>query len=82
MMPPILCAYIAMTNAALSQVLNKARQAIPTEATIWISAAKLEESQGHSEMVGKVIARAIKSLSANGGCFCLIMRALCVWQRG
>lgn len=48
------------------KVLNKARQAVPTEPSIWITAAKLEESQGHIDMVAKVIARAIKSLSANG----------------
>jgi hypothetical protein len=48
------------------QVLNKARQAVPTDPSIWITAAKLEESEGHLEMVGKVIARAVKSLSANG----------------
>ncbi|GBF98664.1 hypothetical protein Rsub_11658 [Raphidocelis subcapitata] len=48
------------------KVLNKARQAVPTDPSIWITAAKLEESQGHIEMVGRVINRAIKSLSANG----------------
>ena len=29
------------------KVLNRARQAIPTEPAIWISAAKLEEAQGN-----------------------------------
>jgi pre-mRNA-processing factor 6 len=48
------------------KVLNKARQAVPTDPSIWITAAKLEESQGHADVVPKVIARAIKSLSANG----------------
>ena len=73
------------------KVLNRARQAVPTDASIWITAAKLEESQGHEEMVGKVIARAIKSLSANGaraGCcrgggwwwgFVVVMAAAVPW---
>ena len=29
------------------KVLNKARQAIPTDASIWITASKLEEAQVH-----------------------------------
>ncbi len=44
----------------------QARQAIPTDPAIWITAAKLEESQGHADTVRKVIARALKSLQANG----------------
>ncbi len=47
------------------KVLNKARQAVPTDAMIWITAAKLEESQGNGGMVDKIIARGIKSLQAN-----------------
>lgn len=47
------------------KVLNKARQAVPTDASIWITAAKLEESQGNAAMVDKIIARGIKSLQAN-----------------
>jgi pre-mRNA-processing factor 6 len=46
-------------------VLNKARQAVPTDAQIWITAAKLEEAQGNSGMVDKIVSRGIKSLQAN-----------------
>ena len=47
------------------KVLNRARQAIPTEPAIWISAAKLEEVQGNQAMVQKIIERGITSLKAN-----------------
>ena len=47
------------------KVLNRARQAIPTEPAIWINAAKLEEAQGNQGMVPKIIDRAITSLTAN-----------------
>lgn len=36
---------------SLAQILNKARQAVPTDPSIWITAAKLEEAQGNSDMV-------------------------------
>eukprot|EP00934_Nitzschia_sp_Nitz4_P007841 Nitzschia sp. Nitz4//scaffold257_size48314//42683//45577//NITZ4_007096-RA/size48314-processed-gene-0.38-mRNA-1//1//CDS//3329544469//7831//frame0 len=45
------------------KVLNNARRALPTERSIWIAAAKLEESQDHTELVPKLIARAFSSLS-------------------
>jgi hypothetical protein len=35
-------------RAAAAQVLNKARQAVPTDPSIWITAAKLEEAQGNN----------------------------------
>ena len=54
------------TRTATAQVLNKARQAVPTSAEVWITASKLEEANGNSEMPGKVIPRGIKSLAANG----------------
>lgn len=71
-----LLANVAPTHPPPStcQVLNKARQAIPTEPAIWVTAAKLEESQGHTDMVAKVINRGVKSLSANGAprfCVCV-----------
>ena len=47
------------------KVLNNARKAIPTEPTIWISAAKLEEAQGNQGMVQIIIDRGILSLKAN-----------------
>lgn len=46
--------------------MNKARQNIPTDRGIWITAAKLEEAQGNHQMVDKIIERAISSLTANG----------------
>lgn len=46
--------------------MNKARQAIPTEAAIWITAAKLEEANSNTEMVEKIINRALKSLQSAG----------------
>eukprot|EP00882_Tetradesmus_deserticola_P002717 GHRQ01002888.1.p1 GENE.GHRQ01002888.1~~GHRQ01002888.1.p1 ORF type:complete len:911 (+),score=473.90 GHRQ01002888.1:1197-3929(+) len=48
------------------KVLNKARQAVPTDPSIWITAAKLEEAQGNTDMVGKIVARALKSLQSHG----------------
>lgn len=48
------------------KVLNKARQNIPTDRGIWITAAKLEEAQGNHQMVDKIVERAISSLTANG----------------
>ncbi|VDN50508.1 unnamed protein product [Dracunculus medinensis] len=47
------------------KVLNKAREHIPTDRQIWISAARLEETRGQSEMVDRIIERAITSLKAN-----------------
>lgn len=48
------------------KVLNKARENIPTDRHIWITAAKLEEANGNTQMVEKIIDRAITSLRANG----------------
>ena len=45
------------------KVLNKARETIPTEPQIWITAAKLEEANGNPDVVEKVIEKAIKSLA-------------------
>ena len=39
------------------KVLNKARENIPTDRKIWISAARLEESQNNIHMVSKIIER-------------------------
>ena len=47
------------------KVLNKARRALPSERSIWIAAAKLEESQHHTELVDKIMDRAFKSLQKN-----------------
>ena len=44
----------------------QARERIPTDRTIWISAAKLEEAKGNEAMVEKIVERAIMSLSAAG----------------
>ncbi|XP_039656363.1 pre-mRNA-processing factor 6 [Perca fluviatilis] len=48
------------------RVLNKARENIPTDRHIWITAAKLEEANSNTQMVDKIIDRAITSLRANG----------------
>lgn len=48
------------------KVLNKARENIPTDRLIWITAAKLEEANDNSRMVEKIIDRAVTSLRANG----------------
>ena len=47
------------------QVLNKAREQIPTDRHIWVTAAKLEEAHGNTKMVDKIIERSIVSLKAN-----------------
>ena len=47
------------------KVLNRARETIPTEPSIWISASKLEEAHGNEKFVPTIIKRAIKSLAAN-----------------
>ena len=42
------------------QVLNKARENIPTDRQIWITAAKLEEANDNLPMVEKIIDRGKK----------------------
>ena len=39
------------------RVLNKARENIPTDRQIWITAAKLEEANGNTPLVDKIIER-------------------------
>jgi pre-mRNA-processing factor 6 len=43
-------------------VLNKARETIPTDYTIYVAAAKLEETQGNGQIVGKIIHKALRNL--------------------
>tara|TARA_B110000208_G_scaffold77172_1_gene98881 strand:- start:760 stop:3714 length:2955 start_codon:yes stop_codon:yes gene_type:complete len=55
------------TYANAQAVLNRARNAVPTDVSIWISAAQLEEANLHvsgrdSEMVAKIVNKAIRSL--------------------
>ena len=38
-------------------MLNKAREHIPTDRQIWITAAKLEEANGNEKMIDKIIGR-------------------------
>lgn len=45
------------------KVLNQARRALPADRSIWITAARLEESQGHDDVVDKIIEKAVKSLA-------------------
>ena len=44
------------------RVLNQARKHLPTERAIWIAAAKLEEAQNHSDMVERIVDKAVRSL--------------------
>jgi len=39
------------------KVLNKAREHIPTDRQIWITAGKLEEANGNTNMVDKIVER-------------------------
>lgn len=41
---------------------EQAREAIPTEPAIWITASKLEEAQGKPHMVDRIIETAISSM--------------------
>ena len=50
---------------ASRRILNKARQQIPTDASIWMTAARLEEAHGNADMVPKIVDRSIASLTAN-----------------
>ncbi|PQQ09001.1 protein STABILIZED1 [Prunus yedoensis var. nudiflora] len=47
-------------------VLNKAREKLSKEPAIWITAAKLEEANGNTSMVGKIIERGIRALQREG----------------
>lgn len=49
------------------KVLNKAREACPTEPLIWIAAAKLQEASGNPSMVGLIVKRGIQSLQVMKG---------------
>lgn len=44
--------------------LPQAREHIPTDPKIWITAAQLEEAHGNSHMVERIIQKAVRSLSA------------------
>jgi hypothetical protein len=45
------------------KVLNQAREAIPTDLAIWITACKLEEAQGASaDVVDRIVEKALASL--------------------
>eukprot|EP01062_Namystynia_karyoxenos_P078607 TRINITY_DN8125_c1_g1_i1.p1 TRINITY_DN8125_c1_g1~~TRINITY_DN8125_c1_g1_i1.p1 ORF type:complete len:965 (+),score=342.99 TRINITY_DN8125_c1_g1_i1:88-2982(+) len=44
------------------KVLNAAREANPTEAIIWITAAELEEAAGNKEGMERIIRKAVKTL--------------------
>ena len=47
------------------RVLNQAREAIPTEPAIWLTAAKLEEAHGHgAELVDRIVSKAVRSLAS------------------
>ncbi len=43
-------------------MLNKAREHIPTDRQIWITAAKLEEANGNEKMIDKIIGKAFTNI--------------------
>ena len=47
-------------------MLNKARENIPTDRQIWISAAKLEEAHENFHMVPKIIERGMATILCTG----------------
>ena len=49
--------YVFAVTCICLQVLNKARENIPTDRNIWITAAKLEEAHENYHMVPKIIER-------------------------
>ena len=61
----IVCVSIAR-YADAQKVLNRARKAVPTDRSIWITAARLEETVGKQENVEKLIQTGVKSLRNNG----------------
>lgn len=58
--PPPLPTSSAPRTPPSVQVLNKARKALPTEQSIWITAAQLEEANSNFDMAQKIVARALK----------------------
>ena len=48
---------------AARKVLNRARETIPTEPLIWITAACLEEANGNAELVDRIIEKALRALA-------------------
>lgn len=61
-MPQILLKLDSVAPASVFVRLTQAREAIPTEPAIWITASKLEEAQGHSHKVDLIIEKAIASM--------------------
>ena len=59
---------LANPASTLPQVLNKARQAVPTSAEVWITASKLEEANGAGGHWGWVSGWVLRPLSS---CSCL-----------
>lgn len=46
-----------------AQVLNQARQAVPTERATWVTAAKLEEANGNAHLVPRIVEKMVVSLA-------------------
>lgn len=44
-------------------MLNEARKQLPTEPSIWITAAKLEEANGNDAGIEMIVKRAVKALA-------------------
>lgn len=45
------------------KVLNEARKKLPTEPSIWITAAKLEEANGNEAGIEMIVKRAVRALA-------------------
>lgn len=65
--PKCLDVYLALarleTHAAARKVLNLARENLPTERKVWIMAAVLEEVNGQSQLVGRILDKMLLSLA-------------------
>lgn len=62
------------------QVLNKARENIPTDRQIWITAAKLEEANDNLPMVEKIIDRGNSEYCVTLIVTCIVNWNLCFVQ--
>lgn len=63
--PLLLATLETLIKWLIMQVLNKARENIPTDRQIWITAAKLEEANDNLPMVEKIIDRGEKMLNCD-----------------
>ncbi len=55
--------YLFFISRSFAQVLNQARQAVPTERATWVTAAKLEEANNNAHLVPRIIEKMVISLA-------------------